>query len=268
MGAVVFCCDSMSRRRVDPAYIAEAEAARAAGLAVETISYEALVDEGDADDATRTVASREAPVNAIYRGWMLTPDGYGALAAIIEQVGGVCFTSPDEYVGTHYLPNWYAIAAEYTPETAFFDTDADLVAALRQLGWDRYFVKDYVKSLKTSVGSIIEQPEQIEAVVSEMEKYRGFIEGGICIRRVEDFVAGTERRYFVLNGKPYGAERGASIPAPVGYSAGAIRSPFFSVDVAVRADGIDRIVEVGDGQVSDLVGWSVDRFVEIWRDAV
>jgi ATP-grasp domain, R2K clade family 3 len=37
--------------------------------------------------------------------------------------------------------------------------------------------------------------------------------------------------------------------------------------VARRADGVERIVEIGDGQVSDLVGWSVERFVEIWSEA-
>jgi hypothetical protein len=42
-------------------------------------------------------------------------------------------------------------------------------------------------------------------------------------------------------------------------------SPFFSVDVALREDGVARIVEIGDGQVSDLVGWSPERFAEMWR---
>jgi hypothetical protein len=34
-----------------------------------------------------------------------------------------------------------------------------------------------------------------------------------------------------------------------------------------RRVGVDRIVEIGDGQVSDLVGWSVERLVEIWSEA-
>ena len=137
---------------------------------------------------------------------------------------------------------------------------------MKRLGWGRFFVKDHVKSLKTSVGSIVEDPEQIEIVVSEMEKYRGFIEGGLCVRRVEDFIAGSERRYFVLNRTPYATEPGVAIPEPVIYCAEAIASPFFSVDVARRVDGVERIVEIGDGQVSDLVGWSVERFVNIWRE--
>jgi hypothetical protein len=74
-------------------------------------------------------------------------------------------------------------------------------------------------------------------------------------------------RYFVLNRMPYVAEPGAAIREPGAFCAGLLASPFFSVDIARRADGIDRIVEIGAGQVSDLVGWSVERFVEIWSDA-
>jgi hypothetical protein len=61
------------------------------------------------------------------------------------------------------------------------------------------------------------------------------------------------------------AEPGEAIPEPVAFRAEAIASPFFSVDVARRADGVDRIVEIGDGQVSDLVGRSVERFVGMRR---
>jgi ATP-grasp domain, R2K clade family 3 len=92
------------------------------------------------------------------------------------------------------------------------------------------------------------------------------IEGGLCVRRVEDFIAGSERRCFVLNRTPYAAEPDATIPESATYCAEAIASPFFSVDVARRVDGVERIVEIGDGQVSDVVGWSVERFVNIWRE--
>ena len=192
---------------------------------------------------------------------MLTHDEYVNLAASVERAGGSCSTSPEEYVSTHYLPNWYAVAKDYTPETIFLDADADLVSESRRLGWEKFFVKDHVKSLKTSVGSIIEDPEQIKTVVSEMEKYRGFIEGGLSIRRVEDFIAGSERRYFVLNRTAYAAEPGVANPEPVVFCAGAIPSPFFSVDIARRADGVERIVEVGDGQVSDLVGLKAAKII-------
>ncbi|MEI2726090.1 MAG: ATP-grasp domain-containing protein [Verrucomicrobiota bacterium] len=40
-----------------------------------------------------------------------------------------------------------------------------------------------------------------------------------------------------------------------------LRSRFYSVDVVQRIDGGLRVVEVGDGQVSDLVGWTPEQFV-------
>jgi ATP-grasp domain, R2K clade family 3 len=237
----------------------EAQAMTAAGRKIHMIDTDDL-----SSGPTRIRPSLESGARVVYRGWMLTIGDYMNLAASVERAGGSCLTSPEEYVATHYLPNWYAVVKDYTPETIFLDTDADLVSELQRLGWGKFFVKDYVKSLKTSVGSIIEDPKQIQMVVSEMEKYRGFIEGGLCIRRVEDFIAGSDQRFFVLNKTPYAARLEETIPEAVALCAAAIPSLFFSVDVARRADGVERIVEIGDGQVSDLVGWSIERFVEIW----
>lgn len=60
------------------------------------------------------------------------------------------------------------------------------------------FIKGYVKSLKTSRGSVISKPEDISTVPSEMQEFRGVIEGGVCVRRFEQFVPGSETRYFVI----------------------------------------------------------------------
>ena len=102
-------------------------------------------------------------------------------------------------------------------------------------------------------------------VIAEMEKFRGQIEGGICVRRLEKFRVETEQRYFILHGKTFAAEPDAKIPDIVQEGANRISSPFFSVDAIDRADGVQRIVEIGDGQVSDLVGWTAERFVQLWR---
>ncbi len=50
------------------------------------------------------------------------------------------------------------------------------------------------------------------------------------------------------------APEGGEAPEIVGTCAERVPSKFFSVDVARRQDGLLRVVEVGDGQVSDLVG--------------
>ncbi len=136
-------------------------------------------------------------------------------------------------------------------------------AGLRNLGWNRFFIKDFVKSLKTGSGSLIERPEQIDLLMQEMQQFRGKIEGGICARQFEEFKPETEQRYFVLDGLAASFD-GAPPPQIAQDCAGRIPSRFFSVDVVERADGVLRVVEIGDGQVSDLVGWSVPRFAELW----
>jgi hypothetical protein len=148
-----------------------------------------------------------------------------------------------------------------TPETRVFPPDCDLESELRGLSWPEFFIKDYVKSLKTAVGSRISKPEQVSAVVADMRRFRGTIEGGFCVRRVEDFAPDTEHRYFILDGAPH-AQSGP-VPPIVLECAKRLPSRFYSVDVVQRTDGRLRIVEVGDGQVSDLVGWTPSRFASI-----
>src|SRR6185369_17867811 len=108
--------------------------------------------------------------------------------------------------------NWYPVLADLTPETRVFPADADIVAELRSLGWGSYFLKDYVKSLKTALGSFVREPADAPAVIAEMREYRGEIEGGICVRRVEEFMPESERRYFVLFGVGYTATAGETVP--------------------------------------------------------
>ena len=80
------------------------------------------------------------------------------------------------------------------------------------------------------------------------------------MRQVENFLPDTERRYFVFNGKPHAPT--SEVPEIVHQCASRVKSRFFSVDVIQRADGKLRIVEIGDGQVSDLVGWTPENFAK------
>jgi hypothetical protein len=133
------------------------------------------------------------------------------------------------------------------------------------LGWREFFIKDYVKSLKTSRGSTLRDPSEIAPMLAEMKRVRGEIEGGLCVRQVEAFIADSQQRCFVVQGKP-SAAIGEAVPQIVESVATRIPSPFFSVDVIRRDDGVLRIVEVGDGQVSDLVGWRINAFAAIWAE--
>ena len=200
----------------------------------------------------------------IYRGFMLSPDEYSALHSRMIRAGAQPLTSPADYELCHHLPNWYPLIKDFSPETIICRSTSEAVDIIEKLDWDAFFIKDFVKSLKTSIGSMITDKTQIPIVLAEMEKFRGTIEGGICIRKAENWKTETEIRAFVLNGKPF-IPAGAAFPDALRPAIEAIRSPFFSLDFVSSLDGNLRIVEIGDGQVSDLVGWSTSDFLKIFE---
>ena len=94
-----------------------------------------------------------------------------------------------------------------------------------------------------------------------MRRFRSVIEGGFCVRRIESFLPDTEQRHFVLDGVPHSPT--GDVPPIVHECAKRHRARFYSVDIVQRTDGQLRIVEIGDGQVSDRVGWTPKRFANI-----
>jgi ATP-grasp domain, R2K clade family 3 len=255
----IFPSDYFNPKHVDEAYSAEFDYLQQHGFEVSVISLEGLKS-----GSSKIYPAPASDAKLIYRGWMLSADDYLRLVNAVRTTGAEMWIDRNEYLATHYLPNWYPLIRDLTPETHFFAIDDDLESGLNKLGWSRFFIKDYVKSLKTSIGSIINKPSEISTVVAEMQKFRGTIEGGICIRQVEDFVTETEQRYFIINGRSFAASPDTEIPDIIKECASRIKSKFFSVDVIDRIDGYKRIVEVGDGQVSGLVGWTIDRFATLW----
>ncbi|WP_407570530.1 ATP-grasp domain-containing protein [Deinococcus altitudinis] len=251
---VLFPADYFRASQPDELYAEQATAFARLGFGVSTFAFE----------GNRQFRPPLEPGDLVlYRGWMLDAAEYGALGDAVQAAGGQLFTSTCAYLNAHHLPRWAPLLPDLTSETACFHDLSAVEDGLRALGWERFFIKDFVKSLKTGGGSVIERPEQIGALMRDMEQFRGKIEGGICARRFEEFRPGTERRYFVLDGGAVSPD-GSPPPRIVLDCAGRISSRFFSVDVAERADGQLRIVEIGDGQVSDLVGWSVPSFAALW----
>lgn len=254
---VVFPADYFTARQPDEAFADQAEMFAGLGWGVSTFAF-------DADRRFRPAL--EPGETVLYRGWMLTGDTYSEVDEAVTAAGATLATSPSAYLAAHHIPNWVPLLEALTPETVCFSDLTGLEGQLAGLGWDAFFVKDYVKSLKTGAGSVITRPEQIGELMSRMEQFRGQIEGGVCVRRFEALEPGTETRYFVRDGHAFAAD-GRAVPDIVLTVAGRISSPFFSVDVARRADGMWRVVEIGDGQVSDLVGWTAEQFSAVWADA-
>lgn len=248
--------DGMEPRKVDDVFRPQADLLRQRGYEVALVHDEVFREGG---------TLRGIPENAtvIYRGWMVKVDEYRRFEDAVQSVGASLLTDTNSYALTHHLPNWYANLAEFTAETVVIADADELLPTIKQLGWGSYFLKDFVKSLKVAGGSIVRTNSDAERWVEKMIEYRDALEGGICIRRVESFVPESEYRYFVLNGVPHGPDE-RTIPAPVHAAAARISSRFFTVDVATTTDHRCRIVELGDGQVSDLVGWPAERFAEMW----
>lgn len=253
---LLYASNPLRVRQPDEQFAAEVEAVRAAGFGVSVFSMEDF-QAGE----FRPFPILPAGIEILYRGWMMSGSEYHAFVSALAQSGVRAFTSPEYYLASHHLPNWYPLISDLTPETRVFPAACDLQAELRALNWPEFFIKDYVKSLKTSVGSRISKPEQVSAVIGEMKQFRGVIEGGFCVRRVENFVPESEHRYFVVDGSPHAAN--GIVPLIVHECAKRIPSRFYSVDVVQRTDGQFRVVEVGDGQVSDLVGWTPEAFSKV-----
>jgi hypothetical protein len=198
--------------------------------------------------------------SVLYRGWMLDPEAYEKLANIVSQRGAKMLTNKDEFVKSHHLPGWYDEVREFTPETIFIENVEDVVVEAEKTGWGLFFVKDFVKSNYSDRGSVANSPQEIMEIVNLIREHRGEIEGGIALRKVEELIGESEVRYFVLNGKPYSPN--GVVPSIVCEIASRHKMPFYSVDVVQRVDGELRLIEIGDGQVSDRKNWEPSLFCE------
>ncbi len=193
----------------------------------------------------------------IYRGWMLSEDEYNDLELFMNKNNSKLITDKMNYLNSHYLKNWYDKLSDLTPETVFSSYE-NINDTINSLDWNKFFVKDYVKSLTTEQGSIANSKDEVLKILKEIDSKKGIV-GGISLRKVHDFVDESEIRYFCLNGKvltPIG-----NVPSIVKTVADRIKIPFFSIDVIQDNKGKEWIVEIGDGQVSDLkLPWKPERF--------
>lgn len=257
----IYPSDPLDAKQPDENYVEEFAAAKAAGLSCSVFSVE------DFEQGTfRPVPKLEDGDRVLYRGWMLGPAEYARLCDSIINKGATPVTSSEDYVRCHYLPNWYEACKELTPSTVFLARSADFASELASLNWPKYFVKDYVKSLTTARGSVADTPSQVAEVVDLIEKYRGKIDGGVCVRRFEELEPDTEERYFIVAGTAFGRE--GTVPDVVQDIASRVTSPFFTADIVRRRDGVLRLIELGDGQVSDRKQWPASRFVDVLRAVV
>src|SRR3954469_315028 len=214
---------------------------------------------------------------------MVKPRQYGRLHEALSDRGVVLINDPDQYRHCHHLPESYPIIEGLTPRSIWLTGDLGLdriMEALAPFGDAPVLVKDFVKSRKHEWAEACYIPsaadrEAVSPVVARFLELQGedLAEGLVFREFVEFEPIGVhprsgmplteEHRIFWLDGVPIfrapysdGAAYKDTGP-PLGQFAdvaAAVRSRFFTMDVARRRDGDWMIVELGDGQVSGLPG--------------
>lgn len=253
MTAFILPSSPFSIKEVDSAYEEEFNLLKAEGFKVYLINIDEL-------DTTKIYPMYEEE-KLIYRGWMLNQENYEKLNNKVNQN---LIVQPKEYLSSHHIINWYNEIKENTFETHFTDVD-NATELFRKLQWKEAFVKDYVKSIKTGKGSIVDSTDDIERLKTDMFTYKGFIEGGLVFRKVEEFDKTSETRLFVLNGVVHTPKE---VPEAMKMLAEKITHQhnafFYTIDIIKQEDNY-KVIEIGDGQVSDMVGWNPQDFIKIFN---
>lgn len=262
----LYPASALNNRRVDEQFSDEATAwTNKVALFDEhedRIVYSDRIDQGD---------------TVVYRGWMLTADQYDNLENHVSNLGAVMLTDRSSYIAAHHLPGWVDTMSALTPETVIFDKNefSSLRAKVEsKLGTGPFVVKDFVKSAKNHWDEACFAPdlESLEPVVSKFLEIQGeFLTGGVVVRKFENFV-GPETRVWWVDG-----EEATRTPHPdnpntevleepldeVAEIVAQLGLPFVTTDVVMDDSGNLRVVELGDGQVSEFPQKHSDKFVKL-----
>lgn len=263
-----FPSDPLNPRRADEHFHDEAAAARDLGHAVVLVDHDALCRADGAAEAVRRLALHGSATNAVYRGWMLRSDQYAAFEAALADRDVTLRTNAHQYQRAHELPGWYEALASVTPTSVWTrgSSPDDFRACCRELGSGPAVLRDYTKSMKHYWHEAAFIPDVADADAAWRIAQR-FLElrddsfvGGFVVRRFET-LRGDEVRTWWVDGKcvlqTAHPDSSASAPPPnldltaVASLVPGLQLPFVTVDLALRDDGVWRVIELGDGQVSD-----------------
>jgi hypothetical protein len=266
---VLFCADPLDPRRVDEHFAREADTVRATGGTSVLFDHD-LLQRGDAAEAVRRVPRGLGPL--WYRGWMVSSTEYHALAKALAARGTPLMTPPDGYQRAHELPGWYDTFLGLTPPSVWLPLNPRKVPGedalnrlVQELPPGAGIVKDYVKSrkhewLEACYVPDLRNPKALRRTVEAMVGLQDeFLAGGLVIRAYEPY-DGAECRVWWIDGEPAligpHPDTPGDDPEPeldhVRPAVRALGCRFVTTDLARRTDGVWRVVEVGDGQVSDL----------------
>ncbi len=260
---ILFPSSFFDGKRVDEDLQGEYEAVLNTGLwNVIFFNYSKWFNEG------KLVLSEEIPdkILAVHRGWMMKADQYQRFYDALCKEGIELVTKPEEYEYFHYFPNVYQSIKEDTPGMISVPNDMPYQIKDIQQHFDRFMVKDYVKSVKgTDFPKFLTKETTEEDFRKAMEsfyKYRGdLISGGLCFKEYVDLMTygnkTNEYRVFYVSHEVATISRNSlqpnytpEPPADMINKYKDLPSVFYTLDYAELADGSWKILEAGDGSVS------------------
>jgi hypothetical protein len=212
---------------------------------------------------------------------MMTPPQYRVLYEALAGRNIRLINDPDQYRHCHHLPECYPIIERLTPRSVWLTGDLSIdriMGVLTAFGDRPVIVKDFVKSRKHEWNDACFIPsaadrDVVEHVISCFLELQGDdLNEGLVVREFVEFrLVGVHPKSGMPLTEEYRSFWRDAQPAfcspyweGVGYCktyppleffaviAAAVRSRFFTMDVARRVDGNWMIVELGDGQVSGL----------------
>lgn len=264
-GWILFPSDYFDGKAVDPDMKAEYD------FVLETGLFDIVIFDYDkwfGGGILKLDRTMESPVTAAYRGWMMQPEQYQAFYDQLKQKNITLITPPEAYTLMHVFPN---IAEQFGDDTAkmlLFPLHARIDTEELKKQFDRFMVKDYVKSVKGT-----EFPKFFDRTVTQEEfdrwmevfyQYRGsLLTGGICIKEYLDLKQyggrTNEYRVFYMNNHIATVCRNSGqgnytpeVPLDLIHQYSHLNSPFYTVDYAELADGTWKVIEAGDGSVSGM----------------
>jgi len=223
-------------RTVDPLWQPEYEWACANGMNGELYDLE----------TNKLFPRHNSSTKALYRGWMLSATEYSFLAQLTPLL-----VTPEHYLASHHATGWYGAIREFT-----FPSFFQAAAQVPDFGvGHRYFVKGLVKSF--GADSVVASVEQWGELCAKHELTDDEV---LFVRQFTELEPDSEQRFFVVAGAAYGA-CGIKLPQELLSVLSCLAArPFYSLDVARTIAGASIVVEVGDGQVSDLKEWPLPDF--------
>lgn len=204
----------------------------------------------------------------IYRGWMLNDSNYNRLYNELAGKNIKLVNTPEQYCICHMFPKVYSYIKSDTPEAIWFDKNSKIELDLIKSKFERFMIKDYVKSVKESsfprffTKEISE--DELSKYVEEFIRLRSKrFTGGLVFKEYVDLRQydgkTNEYRVFYFKSKIVSVSRNSNQPdfcpfvdeTLVNKYSG-LKSNFYTVDFAEVGNGKWIVIETGDGQVSGL----------------